>query len=302
MELKDAFEGVLAKALNLPVAEISSLYNEEGVLNDDAVDVILNKQTESVQKARDKAKVERDEQYKRGQREKGTEYEKLLKDAGVELGDAKGADAVEILTKHIESKAVPSDLKEDQVKNSELYRKMEKTFQAQLTEKEKLHTDYIAQRDTKEQRDNTLMDVRSKAKGILDSLKPNLPTDPTKAANQVRFLMSDIEGYSFERDEDDYIILDKDGTRVEGLNGHPLKFNDFVKSKAEAIFDFQVSDPKSAAGDVTKGTAKGIKLQKPASRQAYAEQLQTISEDRTMNAAEKLELVSGLKELAKDLT
>jgi hypothetical protein len=301
MELKEAFQGVLVKALNLPEAEVSSLFSEDGVLKDDALEVVLNKNSESVLKARDKAKADREEQYKRGLREKGTEYEKLLKDAGVEIGDEKGSEAVQKLKDHIAAQAKPSDLKDDAVKNSELYRKMEKQFQSQLTEKEQAHAKYIAERDAKEQREKTLTDVRKRVTGAITALKPILPEDPKKAANQLRSVLSSIEEYGFEPDGDDYFILDKEGQRVEGPNGHPLKLDDFAKSKAEDFFDFQVSDKKSAAGDFTKGTVKPIKLQKPATRAAYAEKLAEISDDKTIPATDKVKMLGELKELAKDL-
>lgn len=301
-ELKEVFQGVLVKALNLTEAEVSSLNTEDGELKDDALEVILNRQAEHVQKAREKAKADREEQYKRGLREKGTEFEKLLKDAGVEIGDAKGEEAVQKLKDHIEAHAKPSDLDDDKVKNSPLFRKREKELLDMVKAKEDEHAKAWTERDAKEQRERTLSHVKAKAKSILDEMKPVLSEDPKKAANQLRLLEIDIEAHQYDLDGDDVVIKDAKGERLEATNGAPMTLADFVRNTAEQYYDFQVSEKKGTAGDPTKGTVKGsIKLQKPTTRAGYADQLAKIEADPTLNHEQRTQMSAELMELAKDL-
>ncbi|MCB0764837.1 MAG: hypothetical protein KDB84_09040 [Flavobacteriales bacterium] len=303
MELKDVFQGVLVKALSLTEAEVSSLTNEDGNLKDDALDVILSKHAEQVQKTREKAKADREEQYKRGLREKGTEYEKLLKEAGVDVGDAKGEEAVQKLKDHIESLAKPSDLDDDKVKNSPLFRSREKELLAQLKAKDEEHTKAWSERDAKEQRERTLSHVKAQAKSILDEMKPVLSEDPKKAANQLKLLELEIENHQYELDGDDVLIKDAKGERVENANGVPMSLSDFVKTTAEQYYDFQVSDKKGTAGDPTRGTLKkdAVKLQKPTTRAGYAEQLAKIEADPTLTHEQRAAMSAELMEIGKDL-
>lgn len=301
-ELKEVFNGVLVKALGFTEQEVSSLFSEDGVPKDDAEATILERQTKAVQAARDKAKSDRDEQYNRGLREKGQQFERWMKDAGVEIGDAKGEEAVQRLKDAIEAAKKPSDLDDDKVKNSALFRKREKELMDAIAAKEAEHKQAWADRDAKDQRERTLSDAKGRAKIILDELKPVLPEDPKKAANQLGFLMQMIETFDYEIDGDDILIKDKEGKRLETSVGHPVKFTDFVKEKAEGFFDFQVSEKKGSAGDVSKGTAKGgLKLEKPANRDQYSSKLNDILNDQTLPHDEKMKMAAELKELAKDI-
>lgn len=304
MELKDALSGVLVKAHNWTEAEVSSLFNEDGSFKDDGLDSVLARQAEAVKKVNDARKKERDDAFARGIREKGEDYMKVLKESGVELGDAKTVEEVRAkLLEYLETVKKPSDLDDDKVKNSKLYRELEKKFQADLKAKDDEHKKAWQERDAKEQRERTLGDVKTKAKAILDELKPVLPEDQKKAANQLRFLMAEFDSLDYEVDGEEIIIKDKDGKRLETANGLPLTFTDFVKSKASDYYEFKVSDARGSAGDVTKGTSnKGAaKLQKPANRQEYAQQLHKISEDKSLSANDKAKSLAELKELAKDL-
>lgn len=302
-ELKDVFQGVLVKALNLPEAEVSSLFNDDGSVKDDAQDLILNKHADAVSKARDKAKAEREAQLARGRRERGEELEKYLKAAGVELEGATGEEAIEKFKAALEAKAKPSELEEDKVKTSPLYRKLEKDAALALAAKDKELADKLAERDAKDQRERTLSTAKSKAFTILEGMKPVLSVDPEKAKRQLRLLEMDVEAMQFDIEEDGTIFVkDKEGKRIEGANGHEKSFEDFVKDTASQYYDFQVSDKKGSAGDPTKGTVKGAAaLKKPASRKEYAEQLNEITNDPTLKPEEKAAKAAELKEFAKDL-
>ena len=302
-EPKDVLQGVLVKALNLTEAEVSSLYTEDGGIKDDAQDTILARHAEAVKKQREAAKAEREAQFARGAREKGEEWEKTLKAVGVDLGDAKGEEAVQKLKDHIAAQVKPSDLDDDKVKASALFRKREKELLDQVALKEKEHNEYITKRDAEEQRKSTLNTAKQKARTVLDGMRPNLSENPEKAARQLRLLEMEVEAMHYDIEGDDIFVKDAEGKRVETAAGHPMKFDDFVKSKAELYYDFAVSEPKGSMGDPTRGTVtkSAVKLQKPASRKAYADKLNEISNDPSLKPEEKAALATELKELASDL-
>jgi len=305
MDQKDFIAGVLGMALNMPETEVSSLFSEDGNPKDDALDTIKSKYGERVKAEKDKAASDRQEQYRRGLKEKGLEWEKSLKEAGIEIGDAVGAEAVAKLKEHIDTAisavAKPGDLDDEKIKASKLYRELERNLEKTVQAKEAEFKQAWADRDAKEQRERVLATVRDKAKGVLDELKPNLPEDPKKAANQLKFLYADLEAFTYEVEGDELLIKDKEGKRLENELGHPVKFSDLVKSKSEEYFDFQASDKKGAAGDLTKGVKTTVKLQRPATRQELGQQIYKINEDKTLKAEDKLKLIDELKTLNPEL-
>lgn len=301
-ELKDVFQGVLVKALNLPEAEVSSLFNEDGSVKDDAQETILNKHAEAVEKLRKKSKDERDAQLARGRRERGEELEKALKAAGVELEGATGEEAIEKLKATIEAKAKPSELEEDKVKTHPAYTKREKELLAQINAKEQEKVAALAERDAKDQRERTLSKVKQRAEELKSVLKPVLPEDEKIAKSQLRLLDLDINSVEYETEEDGTILLKKDGKRLEKANGHPMSLDEYLEESIKGNFQIQVSEKKGSAGDVTKDTIKGsVKLAKPATRKALADQLYAISEDATLKPDQKAAMVAELQEMSKDL-
>lgn len=305
MDPKDFIAGVLGMALNMPETEVSSLFSEDGNPKDDALDTIKIKYGERIKAEKDKAASDRQEQYRRGLKEKGLEWEKSLKEAGIEIGDAVGAEAVAKLKEHIDTAisavAKPGELDDEKIKVSKLYRELERNLEKTVQAKEAEFKQAWADRDAKEQRERVLATVRDKAKGVLDELKPNLPEDPKKAANQLKFLYADLEAFTYEVEGDELLIKDKEGKRLENELGHPVKFSDLVKSKSEEYFDFQASDKKGAAGDLTKGVKTPVKLQRPATRQELGQQIYKINEDKTLKAEDKLKLIDELKTLNPEL-
>lgn len=302
-ELKEVFSGLLVKGYNMTEAEVSSLFSEDGNPKDDAIETILSRQATSLQKMRDKAKEERDQAFARGVREKAEEVEKALKDAGVEIGDAKGADAVKKLIEHIEARTKPSDLDDDKVKNSAFFRKREKELLDQISAKETEFKKAWSDRDAKEQRERDLSSVKGKRDDLVKTMKPILPEDPEKARRQLSVIDHAIDAHTYEKEGDTWYVINKEGKRLETSNGLPMTVEQFLEAEIKATYELPVSDKKGAAGDITKGTEnKGaIKLQKPANRQALAAQIHEISENTALSSKEKVEMVNQLKEMAQDL-
>ena len=301
-ELKEVFSGVLVKALNLTEAEVSSLYSEDGNPKDDALDSILAKHAEGVKKVREANKAASDQAFARGVREKGEEFEKLLKEAGVEVGDAKGADAVQKLKDHIAAQAKPSDLDDDKVKNSAYFRKREQELLELVKSKDAEHKKAMTDRDAKEQRERTIAEARKERDDLVKTLKPILPEDPEKQRRLLSVIDRAIEDHSYETEGETVYVIDKEGKRKETNNGVPVTRKQFLEAEIRATYDLPVSDPKGTAGDPTKGTTKSVlALHKPATRVEYAKQVNAITEDSSLSAKEKGEKLQELKTLAGDV-
>lgn len=301
-DIKEVFSGVLVKALNMTEAEVSSLFTEDGI-QDTAEDTILARHADMVKKGREAGKTASDQAFARGVREKGEEFERMLKDAGVEVGDAKGAEAVQKLKDHIEAKAKPSDLDDDKVKNSPLFRKREKELLEAIATKEAEHKKAMTDRDAKEQRERTIAEARKDRDDLVKTLKPILPEDPEKQRRLLSVIDAAIESHSYEAEGETTYVIDKEGKRLETPNGVPITRKQFLEAEIRATYDLPVSEAKGTAGDITKGTEKkgALALKKPATRDELGKQIYAISEDATMSAADKAAAVQQLKDMAPEL-
>ena len=305
MEPKELLSRVLVKALNLTEAEVSALYDADGNLKDDVQDVVDSKHNDVVVKAKALAKQDRDAAFARGIKEKAKEMTAMLTDSGIEVGEAEGEELALKIKEQIEAKAKPSNLADDEVKSHPLYLKVEKDGNAKVLAKDKEWTEKWNARDTQDQRNSTLSKVKQRAEELKSVLKPVLPEDEKLAKSQLRLLDLDINAVEYETEDDGSILIKgKDGKRLEKANGHPMSIDEYLEEAIRNNFPIQVSDPRTAVGDPTKGTIppKGASvLVKPASRKAYADKLYEINNDTNLKPEEKVQMAESLKELSKDL-
>ncbi len=303
-DLKEVFDGFVEKTQILSKTELASLQNEDGSYKDDALDVLLAKHAKGVTDQRTNAKKRAEDEFKRGWKENNELWDGNLKAIGVDLeGVANGEEKFERLKTHISTlTAKQTELTEDQVKNLPAFRKRETELNKLLTEKDGEWKKKWDERDAREQRERTLSVVKDKAKVILDGLKPVLSADPERARTQLSFFFKELEQNGYDVDGETIIIKDAEGKRIETDHGNAKRFDDFVKETASKMYDFQVSDQKSSAGDVTKGTKGGSAFAvKPASRKELADQLMKLSEDFAMKPDEKQAKLAELKQLEATL-
>lgn len=305
-ELKEVLEGVLVKAHGFTAEEVSSLFSDDGTAKEEALDSVLNRVAEKVKKDRDQQKLLRDQQLMRGRRESAERLEKFLKAEGVDLGDLtfESDEAFEKVREAIKGpKAAPAATDENAIKSSDIFKKRERELLKALDDLKAEHTSKWSERDAKDQRDRTLSVVKDKAKTILDGLKPVLSQDPERARTQLGFFFAELEKQGYDIDGDQIIVKDAEGKRIETDHGNPQRFEDFVKSTASRMYDFQVSEQKSNAGNVaagTKGQGAGAG-KKPANRRELAAELASIADNTSLKSEEKLARMKELKELEPSL-
>lgn len=309
MELIDLLTGYLEKTQNFPKTEFASLQNEDGSVKDDALDKLISIHAKSVTDKRDADKKQKDkekqDEFKRGWKENNEIWDGNLKAIGVDLeGVQSGEEKFERLKAYASTLASKkADLTDDQVKNLPAYRKRETELNQQFAAEKAEWDKKWNERDAKEQRERTLSVVKDKAKVILDGLKPVLSSDPERARKQLGFFFSELEKNGYDVDGETIYVKDAEGKRVETDHGNAIRFEDYVKNTASQMYDFQVSDQKNSAGDVTKGTkVNGVGAgKKPANRKELADAYAALADNTSLKADEKARQMQELKALEPTL-
>ena len=295
---KEALSGLLVKG-GFTQAEVSSLYNEDGSLKDDFETVVNSKHDAQRREREAKSKAEREAQFKRGWKESSETFDKVFEEIGVDVKDVPADERASKVKEHFQGLHKPSDLDDDKVKNSKLYREAEKAWAKQLADKEAAHKQAWTDRDAKEQRERTVSTVKKLTYERAKNLKAVLPEDDTLAQNQLRLLDLEIDTLDFELSEDgskvEY-INGKDGKRLELSTGAPMSFDAWSEGVVKKYFPLAASEKKGSAGDITKGskTTAVVALRKPASREEYAKMLIEIDEKVT-DEKERFQMKDELK-------
>lgn len=305
-DIKETFIGVLVDALGYTTEEATALIDADGNPIEGAKDSILDRNKQAVAKVKQTHAEAVKKAKDAGLGEKGKWWESRLKGLGFELGDATGEDALEKIKDHLATIASkPQDDKfsdEEAFKKSKFFREYEKKRDADAAAQKAEFESKWSERDAKEQRDRTLIAVKDKAKTILDGLKPVLSSDPERARNQLGFFFSELEKNGYDIDGDSIYIMDAEGKRVETDQGKAKRFDDYVKETAAKLYDFQVSDQKSSAGNVAKDAKAGNgAVAKPANRKEYEAQMAKLADDFTLKAEEKAAKMQELKAMEATL-
>lgn len=252
-------------------------------LKSDALGVLKTQDKVRVDKIKgsvDKTKIFNDAHAKAVKEERG-KVEKLLAEK-FEL--SRELELTELVDQIAAIKApAGGELTEENVKKHPAFTTMEKTKTKEI---EKLKTEYEAK----------LKDVetaQSKAKitktaleiigGYFDDLKPVLPADATKAANQRKKFLKEFENYTYEPidgSDKDFLIIGPDGKRLEDGHNNPLSLKAFTQREAEPVFEFAVQDDKGGPGNGGKAGKGAVKV--PTNEEEYNDAIfnATTAEER----------------------
>jgi hypothetical protein len=231
-----------AKALNISQEEVKeTLANEEN----GGLETLLQKDATRIKETKDAG-------YKSAERKVNTTWEQRLKEKFSLQSDAKGTELIDIALEEVESKtaaAKPTEITETMLKKHPLYLSLEKQAQEIATAKDQEWQQKLAEKEEAFQQKELLQGVKSRAKSILDSLKPILSTDPKKAETQVNELfLSKLERVRYQPEGDSFLLINTEtGERLENAQGHAIKFEDYVKELASSAFDFQAVEQRSSS-------------------------------------------------------
>ena len=287
MDYLKIITGLLSKAYKFDDGKIAELLkeadgvNEESILSslltEDAARVTILKTPKSGETYNDG--------YAKAKKEVLTDLETQLKTTHGVQSDKKG---VELIDEIITAKSTKGDkgdeLTDDVVKRHPAFIQMEKDFKKQVSDKEKELETKTKEYETSIGKISTFTNVKSKADGIFQALKPILPKNANVAQNIKNQFYKELEGYDFEQQADGSYLVSKDGKRLEDGHGHSRDFNEFIESIAGNYFEFEENNGGANAGnnndkDKTKPDIKNVKSESDATK---------IALDKTIPLADRL--------------
>ncbi|MES2395670.1 MAG: hypothetical protein V4549_06690 [Bacteroidota bacterium] len=245
---KEFITGVLSKTLNLDDAGVAALYNADGTMKDDALTNVLDLDVKRIAAVKPDTKKHFDEGYKKAQSEVLTKRDKELKDKFGITSDKIGVELFnEIISEQV--KKAGGELNEDAVKKHPVYISAVDKLTKDKEDAVKAETEKLTQFQTEQKKKETFSSVSSKALDFFNSLKPILSTDQTKAKNQMNDFVDKLKGYEYEVQDDDKIIVLKDGKVLEDGHGNRVPFEKVVKETADKYYDFHQAEKRSNAGN-----------------------------------------------------
>ena len=261
--MNEIFIGFLSKTLNMDadrLAEILYKKADDGTLtdqiSDSALTSLLDADATRVKALRDGAdgKGAFDNGYKKGQKEAMEAFERTLRSEYKTESTAQGAD----LVKHIVAAQAKSKASDDEVKLHPLFLKLEQDAKAQVEAAKAEAEQQLTQLRTGYERKERFGMAQQRIMEAFDSLRPVLPSDPTRAARVRQEFAERFAGYDYDIQPDGSIVVkDADGKRKETPQGYPVSLADLVKMEAEARFDFAKQEPKGNAGNGQQPGAPG---------------------------------------------
>lgn len=287
MDYLKIIKGLLSKAYKFDDGKIAELLkeadgvNEENILSslltEDAARVTILKTPKSGETYNDG--------YAKAKKEVLTDLENQIKTAHGIQSDKKGVELIdEIITAKSSNGGKDGEITDDVVKRHPAFIQMEKDFKKQVSDKEKELETKTKEYETSISKISTFTNVKSKADGIFQALKPILPKNAKVAQNIKNQFYKELEGYDFEQQADGSYLVSKDGKRLEDGHGHSRDFNEFVESIAGIYFEFEENNGGANAGnnndkDKTKPDIKNVKSESDATK---------IALDKTIPLADRL--------------
>lgn len=271
MTEKELLSGLLSKTLNMDETAVASLYNEDGSLKDDSLQVVTTIDADRVKRL----KTDETEIFNKARWSAKGEVMKNLEKEFVEKtsfkSDKKG---IELFLEYATEKAkeAGSQVTEDVIKKHPLFistidnlnTKHEQVIQEKQSEFEKFKSE-LADNDT-------FGKISKKALGLFHSLKPILPKDPIKSKAQEELFLERLSGYKYEIQGDTEVVLDKERKVLEDAHGNRLKLDKIVQEIAHKYYEFHATDPKSSPNNGKESSANGsASVRVPKSEKEYAE-------------------------------
>ena len=255
-EEKKIITAFLEKTLNYSTDKVASIFVKNGddeELTPNALDVLLPDDVARVQGLKDSANTMFDNGYKKAQ---GEVLSKTETDIKTKFGISSEKQGVELIEEIIAAKTTPAKAADpEKVKLDPLYLKMEKDLNDQIKAAKAEGETKLKEYQDGVAKEKTFSKVASKADLELQKLKPILSKDPEKAKNQKKLLLQTLEGFTYEENGDELVVL-KDGKRHEDNHGRPITFASLVKETANQYWDFEQGEEHQGSG-AENGGAKG---------------------------------------------
>lgn len=279
--MKEQFDALLGRILNLPKEKVVEFYEADGVtLKADAIDSIVNLDAQRIKQLKDANKEEltrmHDTGYSKAKGEALARYEESLRtEFGIDNKELKGIDLIkEVVAKH--SKI---EIDDDKVKLHPRYIELERKLANEYLPKadvDKIKAEFEEFKAQIEKAKITSV-IKTDAIKLFRALKPVLSKDPARASNQEMDFVEKLISFEFDLQKDGNHIIKQNGQRLETANGNPINFADFVKSEASKYFDFEQQGDKGGAGN-SNNNGGGVNIAVPQTEQEYVKMLANESD------------------------
>lgn len=277
---KELLFGVLTKTYSLSEQELSDLLYEKSdgsdelTLKEGAMDILLEKDVQRVKKLQADVKPsldqkEKEAQFSRGKKEALEELENEVKEKfGLQESENKGFDLVAEAIKK-ETKSKPDKLTDEDVKKHSVYLDLEKNSvpKSKYEELENTHNEFIKNQEKSE----ILSKVNETALEQLELLEPIHSKNPIVKANRIKDFLEKLKQWDYQPQPDNnHLIIDGNGNRLEDGHGNPISFNDFIKENASLYFDFQIQTNKGSPGNQNGDGSGSSDIKAPTSKEEYS--------------------------------
>lgn len=279
--MKEQFDALLGRILNLPKEKVVEFYEADGVtLKADAIDSIVSIDAQRIKQLKDANKEEltrmHDTGYSKAKGEALARYEESLRtEFGIDNKELKGIDLIkEVVAKH--SKI---EIDDDKVKLHPRYIELERKLANEYLPKadvDKIKAEFEEFKTQIEKAKITSV-IKTDAIKLFRALKPVLSKDPARASNQEMDFVEKLISFEFDLQKDGNHIIKQNGQRLETANGNPINFADFVKSEASKYFDFEQQGDKGGAGN-SNNNGGGVNIAVPQTEQEYVKMLANESD------------------------
>jgi hypothetical protein len=299
MDEKERLLYLTTKQFNLTEDEAKTLLLEGEDLKENAVDLLLEKDKERIQKLKDERTIRYNEGFQTAEKKFKSHSEDTFKKLTGYSGAEDNFEAMFTAWHKEETKklAQKKEVTEDDIKRHPLFVKLE-TETIPKTKYDELQTAFDEFK-TKQQREQVMGVVRQRAWDVVAAKEPLLEQNETVAANRRRDFLAKFAGYDYDLQDSKIIVL-KDGKRLEDEHGNLLPFEAFASNLSNQYFEFRAQSEKGNAGNKAGGNGGVVITDKPTTAREYATALDKWNGSSDEHAKMRIALKKFYHENKKD--
>lgn len=261
MDYKSILTGLLSKAYKMDNGKIAELLQDgEDVDQGKVLDELLNfdaSRVDNIKKTIDTS-GKFQEGYAKAKKEVREDFEKEIKEKYQIESDKIGTDLIDsVLTDRLSKVETKGKLTDDDVKRHPVFQDLESRYKTDIKAKENEWMEKVNEIQNQHKTEKTFSVVRNKGLQMLDSLNPVLPTNAEIAGNQKNWFLNALKDYEFDLQENDRIVVMKDGKVVTDQHGNSLDFPELIKGTASKFFEFQQNNGGANSGNGNEGVQQG---------------------------------------------
>lgn len=199
--------------------------------------------------------------HKKAAKEVKFAFEKDLKAKYGVTSDKTGTELVEeiVASQTQGSGKGGKDLTDEEIKKHPLFLKLESDSKKALKDAETTFKADLKKIEDAKALEETLKEVKSIGIAEFKKLNPVLSPDATKAEKQTLQIAKALEGKTYQKVGNDFLVLKEDGSRLEDEHGNPVRLSNLVREISDDLgFDYKAAtDRSSAGGGNNKGQGGG---------------------------------------------